>query len=97
MQITIRYFTVLREITGKQAEPLQFPENEKITINLVIKTLRNRYGKPFSEYIFEPNTWKVKGFLQFFVNGQSVAGLKGIETELREGDVVAIVPPVGGG
>jgi molybdopterin converting factor small subunit len=39
----------------------------------------------------------VKGFLQLLVNGKSIATLSGLKTELATGDVLAILPPVGGG
>jgi molybdopterin converting factor small subunit len=35
--------------------------------------------------------------LQFFINGKSASTLNGLQTELQDGDALAIVPPVGGG
>jgi MoaD family protein len=97
MQVSVRFFTVLREVAGKKDEILQFGEDEKVTVELVLKTLSARYGKPFADYIYDPQTGSISGFLQFFINGQSTSAFKGIESELNEGDVLAIVPPVGGG
>jgi MoaD family protein len=96
LQVSVRFFTVLREITGKKEETLQFPQ-ETATVAVALKTLANRYGKPFTDYVYDADTDNVKGFLQFFVNGQSTAAMKGIDSELHEEDVLAIVPPVGGG
>jgi MoaD family protein len=97
MQISIRFFTVLREITGKKEETLQFAEDKKVTVSSVLKTLAQLYGKPFSDYVYDVDTSRVKSFLQFFVNGRNSAGLDALEIELHEGDGLAIVPPVGGG
>ncbi|MCX8151332.1 MAG: MoaD family protein [Candidatus Bathyarchaeota archaeon] len=97
MQVSVRFFTILREITGKREEVLQFAPQEKVTVSLVLRKLAQTYGKDFCDYVFTKATGEVKGFLQFLVNGKSVAALGGLETQLEDGDVLAIVPPVGGG
>ncbi len=97
MQISVRFFTVLREITGKQEETLHFAKTEVVTVNIILKSLGDRYGKSFANYIYDQQSGAVKGFLQFFINGQSTSAFKGLETQLQDGDVLAIVPPVGGG
>jgi molybdopterin synthase sulfur carrier subunit len=97
LKVSVRFFTVLREVAGKKEETLQFAEGEKVTVDAVLKALSSRYGKPFTEYVYDQQTGEVKGFLQFFVNGQSTSALNGLESALHDGDVLAIVPPVGGG
>lgn len=95
MIIKIRFFTVLRELTNKREEPLNFPQ-EHFTVTEVLKILSEKYGKPFDDYVFEADGC-VKGFLQFLVNGTNTATLQGLETQLSDGDVLAVLPPVGGG
>jgi MoaD family protein len=64
---------------------------------LVLKTLSKKYGTPFAEYVYNGKTEQPKNFLQFLVNGNSTSTHNGLETELKDGDVLAILPPVGGG
>jgi len=97
LRVSVRFFTILREITGKKEETLQFPKDEEVTVNRVLKRLSEKYGKAFNEYVYDRRTREVKGFLQFLVNGRSVSSPKGTETELSDGDILAIVPPVSGG
>lgn len=97
LQVSVRYFTVLRELTGKKEEALQLAEGKKVTVAAVLKKLADCYGKTFSDYVYDAGTGEVKGFLQFFINGQSSQATNGLETELQNGDALAIVPPVGGG
>jgi MoaD family protein len=97
LQVSIRFFTSLREIADKKEETLKFPEGEKVTVDSVLKTLGQRYGKRFVEYVYDEKNGEVKGFLQFLVNGKSATTLSGLQTELADGDVLAILPPVGGG
>jgi MoaD family protein len=97
LQVSVRFFTSLREIVDKKEETLKFPESEKVTVDMVLKMLSQRYGKSFVEYVYDGKTVKVRGFLQFLINGKSAATLNGLETKLEDGDVLAILPPVGGG
>jgi molybdopterin synthase sulfur carrier subunit len=97
LQVSVRFFTSLREIVNKKEETLEFPEGEKATVDTVLKTLRQRYGERFVEYVHDRETGEVRGFLQFLVNGKSASTLNGLQTELKDGDVLAILPPVGGG
>ena len=97
MEVKVRFFTNLREIANKKEETLTFAEGEKVTVDLALKTLAEKYGKPFAEYLYDSKTRQVKNFLQLLVNGTSTSTLNGLETELKDGDVLAILPPVGGG
>ncbi|HLE75431.1 MAG TPA: ubiquitin-like small modifier protein 1 [Candidatus Bathyarchaeia archaeon] len=97
LQVSVRFFTSLREITDKKEETLKFPKGEKVTVDSVLKALAQRYGKRFVEYVYNSKGGEVRSFLQFLVNGKSAATLNGLQTELENGDVLAILPPVGGG
>jgi MoaD family protein len=97
LQVSVRYFTSLREIVNKKEETLKFPEGEKVTVNIVLKTLSQHYGKRFVEYVYDAETGEARGFLQFLVNGKSAATQNRLQKELEDGDVLAILPPVGGG
>ncbi|MGA2522554.1 MAG: MoaD family protein [Candidatus Bathyarchaeia archaeon] len=92
----VRFFTSLREIVNKREETLTF-RGETVTVDSVLKILSEKYGATFTDYVYEGRTGQPKGFLQFLVNGNSTSALRGLQTELREGDVLAILPPVGGG
>jgi len=96
VQISIRYFTTLREITGKKEEKLIFSENKKITITAVLETLSDKYGKAFTDYVFNSDE-QVKSFLQLLINGTNTTTISGTEAAMQDGDVLAILPPVGGG
>ncbi len=97
MQVSVRFFTSLRELIGRKEETLEFPEGAAVKVDTVMEVLRQRYGKPLVEYVYDCETGDVKGFLQLLVNGKSVTTLNGLQTELSTGDVLAILPPVGGG
>jgi len=93
-KVTARFFTTLREITGKKEEPVEF--SKTATINSLLKQLSKKYGKDFDDYMFD-EIGDVRGHLQILVNGKSITATGGLKTKLKEGDQVAILPPVGGG
>lgn len=97
MKVSVRLFTTLREIIGKREEILDFPEADTVTIDKVLEKLAEKYGRDFTEYVYDSKTGVVKDFLQFLVNGRSATTLEGLNTILEDGDVLAIIPPVGGG
>jgi sulfur-carrier protein len=97
LQIVVRFFTSLREIMGTREENIDFPDNKKVTIEMVLEALNKRHGRDFHEYVYDDETGQVRSFLQFLVNGKSASSDNGLKTKLEEGDVLAILPPVGGG
>jgi len=94
MKVEVKFFTTLREITGKNIETIQLQNS--ITIDELINLLAEKYGKKFREYIYNKEG-KVQDFLSFLVNGKNINVLQGFDTKLKQGDIVAILPPVGGG
>ena len=97
MKVSVRFFTMLRELIGKKEETLFFPKGEIVTVHMVLKKLAEKYGEGFVEYVYDSRTGEPRGFLQFLVNGRSVYSPKELDEELVDGDVLAIIPPVGGG
>jgi molybdopterin synthase sulfur carrier subunit len=97
LEVKVRFFTNLREIVNKREETLNFADAVEVTVDMVLKMLSKKYGKPFTEYVYSDETGQPKGFLQFLVNGTSISTLNGLETKLKNDSVLAILPPVGGG
>jgi molybdopterin synthase sulfur carrier subunit len=94
MKVEVKFFTSLREIIGKKTEEIQIQHT--ITVEKLLTLLSEKYGKNFREYVYYKNG-KVRGFLSVLVNGKNINALEGFDTKLKQGDTVAILPPVGGG
>ena len=94
ISIKIKFFTTLREIVGKKDEQIQL--SESTTLEELLKQLAKKYGEDFDDYVYD-ELGKVRGHLQFLINGKSASTAQGLKTKLREDDEIAILPPVGGG
>jgi len=94
MKVEGKFFTSLREITGKKIDEIQL--QSVITVEELLTLLSEKYGKKFREYIYNKKG-KVHGFLSFLVNGKNINVLQGFDTKLKQDDIIAILPPVGGG
>lgn len=93
----MRFFASLRELVGKKVEQIEFPNSEEVTVGKVLKRLSEVHGKDFVEYAFDGETGEIRGYLLLLVNGRSITSLEGLETRFLDGDILAILPPVGGG
>ena len=94
MKVKVKFFTSLREITGKKEEEIQSPRT--IRVKELLASLSEKYGREFTDYLYDERG-KVRTYIQILVNGRGINVLQGFETELEEGDTIAIFPPVGGG
>ena len=94
MKVEVKFFTSLREITGKKVDRIQL--QDAITVNELVKMLSEKYGKKFREYIYDKDG-VTQEFLSFLVNGKNINKMQGFDTKLEDQDVIAILPPVGGG
>ncbi|MBL7118945.1 MoaD family protein [Candidatus Bathyarchaeota archaeon] len=93
MRIKARFFTILREMTGKKEEILTVGDGT--TVKEILDLLSEKHGNDFSEYIFKGR--RLRSHIQILLNGISITTLNGLDTRLEEDSTLAIVPPVGGG
>ncbi len=95
IQVTIRLFTTLRELAGKREETLDV-KDQSATVKVALEKLIERYGREFREYLYGEGD-EIQSYLQLLVNGKSINLMEQMDTLLKEGDQLAIIPPVGGG
>lgn len=93
VNIKIKLFANLREHAGKSEIMLNGD-----TVMDILDSLTVQYPS-LKEIIFEDNTDepKLRGYINVFVNGNSIQHLDGFSTILEQDDEIAIFPPVSGG
>ena len=95
MKVKVRYFTILRELVGAREEELELKRGS-ILLELVEK-VAYKYGEDAWDYLHVRTTGGLDPTIQFLINGVNARSFDGFKTKLKENDVVAIIPPVGGG
>ena len=66
------------------------------TVSEIIAELAKKYGETFERRVLDLNG-KPRSVLNFYVNGKNIRFLSGLETQLRDGDEVMLLPAVSGG
>ena len=96
LKVKVRYFTTLRELAGKPEEEWEIEDSR--TLGGLIENVASKYGKEARDYLYhESKSGKIDPSIYFLINGANSRTLSGLDTELKDGDIVAIIPPIGGG
>jgi MoaD family protein len=96
LKVKVEYLGHIKNITNnKREEEIETKEDATIT-DLLIR-LSKEYGEPFKKAIYEPKGTDVKSNYIITVNGYLLNQLKGLETKLKNGDHVTLLPIVSGG
>ncbi len=93
MAIIVKFFANFREITGKEQESVEGVGN----VPSLLDELVRRFGDKLAKQLYSPGTRELLGTVNILVNGRGIRLLRGLNTFLKDGDVVAIFPPVSGG
>jgi MoaD family protein len=93
LAVTVKFFANFREATGREQERVEGVADVASLIDELVK----RFGKRLVEQLYEPGTRKLRGTVHILVNGRGINLLEGLKTPLKDGDVIAIFPPVAGG
>jgi sulfur-carrier protein len=91
MAVTVLIPTPLQKFTNEQAS-IDCSAN---SITELIEALESNYGGIKSRLCDEEG--KPRRFLNLYVNSEDIRFLDGVNTELKDGDEVSIVPAVAGG
>lgn len=86
----MKFFARVREIV--KTPEIEINVNGKIKLIDFMSLLVDKYGPEFRDYVFKTN--RIASHIMLMVNGDAV---KNQEMYLEETDVLAILPPVGGG
>ena len=91
MSVRVRIPAPLRSVTDGQSEVSVGGSS----VDQVLVELEGRF--PHIRQRLRDDEGALRRFVNLYVNGEDVRFLKGLETGLKEGDEVSIIPAVAGG
>jgi len=94
LRITVQFLGNIRETTGAREQTFDISEP---TVQALVDRMTTEYGEDFKRTLIHTSTGKVSSSVVIALNGVDIEALKGVKTNLKEGDIVAIFPPVAGG
>jgi MoaD family protein len=95
MKVTLHTILGIKEIIGQRLTEIELPDGS--TIEEFLTTVRERWGDRLSARLFHPDSGAILPYVRIMVNGQAIDFLDGMQTSLKDGDEVLILPPVSGG
>jgi molybdopterin synthase sulfur carrier subunit len=95
ISVTIRTIIGLKAILGQEA--IEFPIPEGTTVKSLVALMVDKWGARLAPYFPDAEQDRPLPKIRILVNGRDIGFLKGMETALRDGDEVLMLPLVGGG
>lgn len=96
LKVKVEYMGHIRNIIGSVREE-EVEIHDKASIADLLMVLSEKYGEPFKKAIYELKSTDVKANYIITVNGYLLNQLEGVETKLKSGDHVTLLPIVSGG
>ena len=93
MNVRVRFYGMVYDEVGTREWEMEL--GRASTVNTLLSILVERHP-PLSGLVFD-DEGVFREYLEVAVNHTDIIGLNGLETVLNEGDVVLIMPPIGGG
>lgn len=95
IKITLHTILGLKQVIDQGRTEIDLPDGS--TVEDFLTYMKERWGDKLSARLFDPDSGAVLPYVRIMVNGQTIQFLEGMETPLKEGDEVLILPPVSGG
>jgi len=95
MKVTVRTILRLAMAIGKYEFPMELPENA--TLDQLLSRIEEEYGPQTRPFLREVSSTQQHPGLLFYRNHVLLTGENVLDTVLKDGDILYIASPAGGG
>ena len=96
MPIKVKGYLTYKEVVGERL--ITIDQGQSLTVIGLLRLLSEDSNQEFRESIFDPRKNRLGEYVAVIINGRSYTNLpKELNTQLKDGDEVAIFPPMAGG
>ncbi len=95
MKIKIHYLGLVKTYTNQTEDTVELPD--AVPLSDLLNKIAQRFGKQFIQDIYQPDAKYIKINFSITVNGIFIGQLDGVNTKLKDGDLVILMPLVTGG
>jgi molybdopterin synthase sulfur carrier subunit len=93
VKVQVKFLATIREIAGEPSTELLCDPHD--TARTLMWELSEKYGKMFEQVTMVGTD--LKPGIKIIINGRDIDYLNGLDTQLKEGDIIVIIPPIAGG
>jgi molybdopterin converting factor small subunit len=95
MRVKVHYISLVKSFTKTSQD--EFDLIEGSSLKDVLQQVSDKYGKPFTVEVYDPERHEMKPTFVAMVNGIHMDQLRGIKTPLKDGDSVILMSLMTGG
>jgi len=95
MKIKVHYLSLVKSFTKTSQD--EFDLKEAAPLSEVLYNIAEKYGKAFTQEVYDPELKEMKSTFVAMVNGVLMDQLQGINTQLKDGDNIIIMSLMTGG
>ncbi|MEW6221876.1 MAG: ubiquitin-like small modifier protein 1 [Candidatus Hadarchaeota archaeon] len=93
MAVVVKLYANFREAAGKDIVEVEGAKDVASLVDRLVETC----GEKLARELYHPGGKKLLETVHILVNGKVMGIIGGLTTPVKDGDVVAIFPPVSGG
>jgi len=94
-KVRVQYLGLVKTYTKAGQDDLAL--QKEAPLSQLLEKLAAKFGKPFDPEVYEPSKKEIKLMFTVMVNGIIIGQLNDVDTKLKDGDTIIIMPLMTGG